>query len=481
MTSRSPNAEPEGERTAGRVARSFLALGLGEALSRLIAFGAMVYAARVLGAGPYGTIGVAVAVVLYLNRVVDAGFELGLGVREIAASPAFLVTSVPSVLWARTLLAVVLAGVTTAVALVALPRPDGPVLGLASWGLLAVGFGSRWVHLGQERSLLVAVAAVVGQSVMAALVFLLVRGPDQVTAVPAAQAIGDLVVALILAAALVRLGGSLRLEIRWRLLRPLVVRARHLVASALLGLVIYSAGLLFLRVVRDSAHAGHYAAAYALVTFCLNVGVMYNLSLLPSLTKLASEPERQRALYHAAFAQVFAIGLPVAIGGSLLAGGAIGLMYGVKYAAAVLPFAILVWSIPLNLLRDVALMALMSAGLEPLVFRVTAVSAVVSVGLSIAMVPAFGLAGAALATVLAELFRAGLAAFLARSRGFPLPGGGRFAKPVVAGLGMGVAIALAGVDRIWLAIPIGLAAYGGLLAATGGLRIGGPHRLELRV
>ena len=467
--------------TANRVGRNFLALGLGEALSRLIAFGAMVYAARVLGAGPYGTIGVAAAVILYLSRVADAGFELGLGVREIAASPTFLATTAPSVMGARAVMAVLLATATTVVALVALPRPDAQVLAISSWGLLAVGIGSRWVHLGLQRPLLVAVAAVIGQTLMAALVLGLVRGPGQVATVPAAQAIGDLTGSVILIVALRRLGGSLRLEIRWDLLRPLLIRSRHLVASALLGLVIYSAGLLFLRVVRDATHAGHYAAAYALVTFCLNVGAMYNLSLLPSLTTLAAEPDRQRALYHTAFAHVFAIGFPVAIGGSLLASGAIGLMFGPKYAAAALPFAILVWSIPLNLLRDVALMALMSAGLEPLVFRVTAVSALVSVALSVALVPPFGLMGAALATVLAELFRAALAAFLSRRKGFPLPGAGRFAKAAVAGAAMAAALALVGRERFWLAIPIGVAAYGAALAVTGGVRLGGPGWLDLRV
>ena len=64
-----------------------MALGLGEAAARLIGFIAMLVVARRVGASMYGVIGVATAVVLYLNRVVDGGLELGLGVREVARDP----------------------------------------------------------------------------------------------------------------------------------------------------------------------------------------------------------------------------------------------------------------------------------------------------------------------------------------------------------------------------------------------------------
>ena len=58
------------------VARNFLALGSGEAVARVVAFAAIVYIARVLGAASYGVIEVAGAIVLYFSRVADAGFDL---------------------------------------------------------------------------------------------------------------------------------------------------------------------------------------------------------------------------------------------------------------------------------------------------------------------------------------------------------------------------------------------------------------------
>jgi O-antigen/teichoic acid export membrane protein len=463
------------------VARGFLALGLGEALSRLIAFGAMVYAARTLGASLYGTIGVAVAVVLYSNRVVDAGFELGLGLREIAADPSFVRRVAPAVQTFRTALAIVVAGIVSILALALLPAPDGAVIAVQSLTLIAVGIGTRWIHLGLGRTGLAALAATVGQLAMAAGIILLVRGPGDVLTVPASQVVGDLIGAAILLVALHRGGHPIGFGFDWAALKPLLPRAWHLVASALLGIAIYSSGLLALRALRGASDAGYYTAAYTLVTFFLNVGAMYNLSLLPSLTRLSSEPGRQRTLFADAMVQVLAVSLPLAAGGTLLAAPLVGLVYGPSYAPAVIPFALLLWSIPLNLARDVSLMGLMAAGEERLVFRVTVVGAVVSIGLALAMVPPFGLMGAGVATLCAEAVRTVIAYRLARPRGYRLPGGWRTLRLGGATAAMAVAIWVLAPGRLGLGIGLGVVVYALALVATRGIVFGGPRRVEVRL
>lgn len=456
-------------------------MGLGEAVSRLIAFAATVYAARVLGAELFGAVAFAAAVVLYFNRVVDGGFELGLGVREIAADPEFLDHSTPTVLTVRTLLAAAGAAAVGAAGLAFLPEPDGAVLAVSGLSLLAVGIGARWVHLGLRRTALVALAAIVGQGTMALLVFGLVREPADVAALPAAQVAGDLVVAAILLVALRRLAGSLPVQVDWMVVRRLAHRAWHLVASALLGIAIFTTGILLVRAFRGAGAAGHYAAAYTLVTFALNVGAMYNLSLLPSLTRLAPDPAEQHRLYHTAMAHVLAFGLPAAAGGSLLGGPVVGTVFGPGYAESALPLSLLLWSLPLNFLRDVALMALLSAGKEQIVFRVTLVSALLSVTLGLGLVPRFGLAGAAVGTLAAESIRLLLAAGFARASGFPLPGVGRFTRVLAATGVMALGLVLMNPGSVWIGVPSGAALYALGLLAMGALRLGGPGLVRLRL
>src|SRR5215470_14206515 len=89
------------------VGRNFLALGAGEIVARIVAFSATIYLARTLGASSYGVIGVAVAVMLYLSRIVDAGMELGTGTREVAAHPDRVGAIAATMLLVRFVIAVV--------------------------------------------------------------------------------------------------------------------------------------------------------------------------------------------------------------------------------------------------------------------------------------------------------------------------------------------------------------------------------------
>lgn len=434
-----------------------------------------------LGADLFGAVAFAAAVVLYFNRVVDGGFELGLGVREIAADPEFLSHSAPTVLTVRTLLAAVGAALVGAAGLALLPEPDGAVLAVYGLTLLAVGIGVRWVHLGLRRTALPALAAIAGQGTMALLVFALVRGPADVAALPAAQVVGDLVVATILLLALRRLAGPLPARVDWTVVRRLARRSWHLVASALLGIAIFTTGILLIRAFRGAGAAGHYAAAYTLVTFALNVGAMYNLSLLPSLTRLAADPAEQHRLYHSAMAQVLAVALPAAAGGCLLAAPIVGTVFGPAYSESALPLGLLIWSLPLNFLRDVALMALLSAGKEQIVFRVTLLSALLSVTLGLVLVPRFGLAGAAVGTLAAESVRLLLAVGFARAAGFPLPGVGRFTRVLAATGTMVLGLVLMNPGSVWIGVPSGAALYALGLRAMGALRLGGPGLVRLRL
>jgi len=454
-----------------RVNRRFLVLGLGEVLARLIGFAATVWAIRALGASTFGLIGVAAAVTLYCNRVADLGFDLGLGVREIAADSSFLDRIAPSVLGFRTLLGALLAVVLAMAGLLFLPQPDGAVVAVYGLTLLAVGLNTRWIHLGADRSRIAAAALTAGQLFMALLVLALVRGPGDVTAVAGAQVAGDLLAAGLLVVALGATGRTLTIRVDWKALKPILPRAWALVASALLGILIYNADFIFLRVLHGSAAVGYYAAGYTLVTFFLNIGIAYNLSLLPSLTRLRGSKQELEELYHTSLAQVFAVGVPAAVGGSLLAAQITGFLFGPGYAASAVPFALLIWSIPLNLLRDVPLMALLSSEGERWVFRVTLWAAVLNFALNIALIPSLGTLGAALATVATEAVRMVLAAGVARAHGYRLPGLSRFMKAGLAtGAMAGCLLLLPGVP-VYLAVPAGGAVYLVVLAGLGGIRV----------
>lgn len=448
-----------------------MTLASGEGLARLIAFAATVYLARRLGADVYGVIGFAAAVLIYLSRFTDGGIDLGLGVREMAADPVTTAARAPAILTARVTAAVVLGALLSVVAMATLPYPDGVVLAAFGLTLIPVGASPRWILLGMSKTRAVAVARTIGEALMLILVLSLVHGRQDVLVAPLAQFIGDATAAALLLWWIARQGIRLRPTFDWIAIRPLAGRAWPLVASALLGLVIYNADFIFLRFFRDRQAVGLYAAAYVLVTFLSNMGVMYSLSLLPSLTRTSAVRADQDALYHTATAHVFAVGFPIALGGSLLAAGMIDAVFGSGYANSAEALRILIWAMPLSVLRDVPVFTLMALGREDQIMRLTAWAAALSLVLNVILIPPYGLIGAAVATVVTEGVRMVVALIAVRSHGFGLTTPARLWKALVAGAVMAAILTIVSPATVWIAIALGALGYAISLGLLGGIAV----------
>ena len=406
---------------------------------------------------------------IYLARIADGGIDLGLGVREMAANSEQTIARASAILTARVVVALVLAILLAVVALAVLPTPDRLVLALYGLTLIPVAASTRWILLGMERTQSVAATRALGEAVMVSLVFVLVRGREDILVAPLAQFAGDALAAGVLLWWVARRGIRLSVTFDWQAIRPLVGRAWPLVASALVGLLIYNSDLIFLRFFRDRAAVGLYAAAYLLVSFISNLGTAYGLSLLPSLTRTASLPADHGKLYHTATAHVFAIGFPITLGGCLLASQIIALLFGSQYSDSADALRILIWAIPVSLLRDVPVMALMASGREDRILRLTAWAAAAGLALNFLLIPPYGIIGAAIATVATEGIRMVLALAAVRKYGFELTRMSRLWKSMLAGTVMAALLLLLSPSALWLALVLGAAGYGASLALLGGI------------
>ncbi|MCI0437048.1 MAG: flippase [Gemmatimonadetes bacterium] len=453
------------------VTRSFAALGAGELLARLIGFGGTIWIARVLGVDMYGIVGFAMALTLYLTGLVDAGLEQH-GPHEIAERrlpPAELISSV---LLARTLIALALLAVVAAGGLLG-PRPDGVVVAMFALTLIPAGVNSRWAHFGLDNGAIVARTRVATETVRVALLLVFVHGPDDVLLVPLAQLVGDALAAGWLLAEFRRRG----IELRWRFDRALAAgvlrRAAPLLGTHLLALAIYNADVILLRVFRDVSAIGLYLAAYSLINFLGALGNVVTVSLVPSLSRLRADAAAGADLAHTALARVLVVGLPVAVGGALLASRIIEFVFHTDYARAGPVLAILIWTIPALLLRSVFMAVLISRGRQGMVLRMTGVAAALNIGTNLVAIPLFGMMGAAATTLLAELARMTVGGLYVAREGVPAAPLGRYARTGVAAAVMGGALFLLQRLPLALAIMAGAIVFFTTLTVTGGIRLAG--------
>jgi O-antigen/teichoic acid export membrane protein len=471
---------PVEEPTPPSIARSFIGLGVGEAAARLIAFATTLVIARRLGAEGLGVVSFAFAILLYLQRIVDAGFDLGIGIREAATRRQNLRDFVPPVLTFRFALAAATIGVVVFSALV-IEQVEGDMVVLYALTLIPLALSTRWVVTGMGMSGIAGLSRAVGEAIVLIVVFLVVSNETDLWRVPVSQLLGDTAAALLLLTALHQYG--VHASLRWDggTVRPLVRHVAPYVGSALLGLAIFNSDLLFLRAFADRATVGLYAAAYALVSFLINVGATYSLSLIPPLAQLAKDPVARQSVYGTAWARALAVMVPVAVGGGLIAHGAITVFFGPAFAAAGTVLVVLLISVPLSVLRSIAASALMAQGREDILLRTVLIAAVVNIALNLIAVPAFGMLGAATVTVLTELLRLVLAQRYAATLGVRAPGVQRHWKTALATVIMATSVALGFRQSFVAAITVGVLVYAVALFAVRGIGRGEGGRVELLV
>jgi O-antigen/teichoic acid export membrane protein len=163
-------------------------------------------------------------------------------------------------------------------------------------------------------------------------------------------------------------------------------------------------------------------------------------------------------------------GIPIAMGGWAVLPLLIDLVFGDAYATSAGVLAIVIWSMPVVLVRSVLQAAVIAHGSQQYALRATFAAALSNVLLNVVAVPLPGMHGAALTTVVRETIRMAVTLMYVRRLGFPATSAVRFARSGVAAVGMGALLLLLHPTTLWAALPLGVLAYVVALTLAGGLR-----------
>jgi len=362
------------------------------------------YLVRALGVEAYGLWSYVVVLTAFVDIASDPGLTTYL-TQQVAARRRDAVDLLPDY-FALRLCGVAIAGILVlGVAHFETRHDVGHLLRLYCIGLLLVNLISAEHFLGalelfHARSVLV----VTQQAIYAVAIFLLVRHPADVKWVPVSILGSSAATAIAGWMVLFRAGFRPPLSLRMSRWKQILIPSVHYAASTLMSNLYHRSGHLLVRWFLGDYALGLYAAAVRLVDLLRGFGTTVIAVLIPRLAINSDSEDGLRRVSGYAIAAMAATSIPMSFGLFATANLAVPLVLGSNYLADV---SLVKWMAPYLITASAASLCsgtiLYAMGRHRACLSATSGGALGGLLLYLILIPAFGLTGAGIAFVLAEM------------------------------------------------------------------------------
>ncbi len=195
------------------------------------------------------------------------------------------------------------------------------------------------------------------------------------------------------------------------LIKPIINLALPIAATGFLGVFMLNIDVIMLGWFRTAEEIGFYSAGQRIVQLFYAMPAIIASAIFPALSRAAGKGENLKVtrIMEKGIASVYVLAFPLTIGGIVLAKPIINFLYGNEYSPGVLAFQILLTTIlvifPQALLAN---MVLAYNKQKKFVILVTLAS-LGNIIFNYLLIPRFGIAGSAIATVIVQIMYSGLA------------------------------------------------------------------------
>jgi O-antigen/teichoic acid export membrane protein len=241
----------------------------------------------------------------------------------------------------------------------------------------------------------------------------------------------------------------------------------------------YRIDMVMLEWMMGPREVGFYAAAYRFLDVVIVLAASLNGPLFPRLSAIARErPHEARRLLEDAWRPLLALGLPVSLGVAAVATPLVTVLFGAAFVESAPLLRMLIWgTLPLFWVNLAGHALIAMHRVWPLV-AVYAGAAVTNVALNLVLIPRYGAAGAAVATVACEwLNLAAVVVLVCRGFGVTFTAAGLWRYAGAGALMLTAVWAVQGAG-VLTAVAVGAGAYAGALWALGYL--GSPDHVAMK-
>jgi O-antigen/teichoic acid export membrane protein len=254
-----------------------------------------------------------------------------------------------------------------------------------------------------------------------------------------------------------------KIDIDITLWKYLIIEAIPLTLSSVFLLIAFRIDTVLLQAINGNEAAGVYNAAYGMMSALMFLPSAYVMSVFPLLSRFnVSSKELIKISYEKSFKYLIIIGLPIAVGTTLIASPLILFIYKSGFSQSIIALQILIWSIPIIFVNYILGTAINSINKQSQMVKSTFIVMALNIILNLLLLPKYGFIAASFITVITELSSCIFWFHIMNVNGYNILVHKILVKPVIASLIMGLFVVLININLI-IVIVIATIIYFGVL------------------
>ena len=452
--------------TVQRIAKNSLFLLASNIISKILGFFYVMYIARYLGAEGFGILSFALA----FTGIFSVFGDLGLGsltIREVARDKSLAGKYLGNITVIKIILVIITFGlIAITINLLGYPKQTIKVVYFLALSVILSSFSNIFNSIFQayEKMEYQSLGQILSSALMlSGALFAISHGLD---------VIGFASIYFLVSA--VALGYSFavytwkfslpKLEIDWSFWKPTIKEALPFFLSAVVDIIAFKIDIIMLSMMKGDMVVGWYSAAYRLIETLMFIPATFAGAIYPVLSNFyVSSQESLKLMYKKSFKYLFIVGLPIAVGTTILAHKIILFIYKSGFTHSMIALQILIWAIPIIFLTYMFGTMLASINKQLLALKINFLCMILNIMINLILIPRYSYIGASIATVITTLlsfilFFRFLSKFIYKIQIHKY-----ILKPIMASTIMGLFIFSFAKTNLFLLICISIVIYFGVL------------------
>jgi O-antigen/teichoic acid export membrane protein len=392
--------------TAKTVGKNILVLFVSQIVSMGIGFFYLIFSARYLGPELFGLLTFALAFTGIFGLLLDLGLN-NLAIREVARDKSRANEYLSNTTFIKLIMGVVTFGLTAVVAYsLGYSGETLAVVYLLTLSTIFVAFTASFYAIFQsfERMEYQSIGAILGGLLLLTGAVILIARSAGVVAFAAIYLISN---ALVLGYSFfisMRKFHLFKVEVDLDFWGPTIRQALPFGLSGFFTTIYFWIDSLMLSLIQGNQAVGWYNAGYRLVFSLLFIPTIFSAAVFPAMSRFhISSRDSLQLMWKKFIRFMLILGIPIAVGTTLLAGRVVPLIFGEGYAPSVAVVQLLIWSLVFIFLNATFVRLFESTNKQIVVTKITGLMVIVNVAINLVLIPKFSYVGASVAILITEV------------------------------------------------------------------------------